>query len=215
MHLAVTTLAFISTAFILAYGITRVGHSRTEMLQIVDVAVLITMVVTPLFGYAADRVGRKPVYVVGAFAAVVLAFPAFAALNSGTFIGAVLAICGLVIPSMCMYTTQGAWFPELFPTAVRVTAAGVGVQLATTALGGPAPTIAQALIRQSHGHSWSVALYVAGVCFCSMIFALLTPETHPRRRGSYSVGSAFGSAATSGSGVTAPSEPAPGSASNG
>jgi MFS family permease len=221
MHLAVTTLAFVSTAFILAYGITKVGHSRTEMLQIVDVSVLIVMVVTPFFGRAVDRVGRKPVYVLGAFAAVVLAFPSFAALNSGTFIGGVGAICGLIIPSMCMYTTQGAWFPELFPTAVRVTAAGVGVQLATTALGGPAPTIAQALIRQSHGHSWSVALYVAGVCFCSMIFALLTPETHPRRAraqrwsGRSTVGSASGSAATFGSGVCAPSDPAPGSESSG
>jgi MFS family permease len=174
-------LTFVSTAFILAYGITRVGYSRTEMLQISDVAVLIVMCATPLFGRAADRVGRKPVYLAGAFAAVVLAFPSFWALNSGTFIGGVGAICGLILPSMAMYTTQGAWFPELFPPQFRVTGSGFGVQLATAALGGPAPTIAQALLRSSHGHSWSVSTYIAGVCFTSLIFAALTPETRPAR----------------------------------
>jgi hypothetical protein len=62
----------------------------------------------------------------------------------------------------------------------------LGVQLATAALGGPAPTIAQALIRHSHGHSWSVSLYVAGVCFASLIFAVLTPDTRLGRRPSRS-----------------------------
>jgi metabolite-proton symporter len=196
MHLAVTTLAFLSTAFVLAYGITKVGYSRTEMLQISDVAVLIAMAVTPIFGRAADRVGRKTLYIGGAFAAVVLAYPAFWSLNSGTFIGGVGCIVGLVVPSMAMYTTQGAWFPELFPPKFRVTGSGLGVQLATAALGGPAPTIAQALIRHSHGHSWSVSLYVAGVCFSSLIFAVLTPDTRPGKcRGKQTASSAVAAGA--------------------
>jgi MHS family metabolite:H+ symporter-like MFS transporter len=109
-----------------------------------------------------------------------LAFPAFWALDSGTFVGGVAAIDGLILPSMSMYTTQGAWFPELFPARFRVTGAGLGVQLATVVLGGPAPTIAQALLRASHGRSWSVAAYIAGVAFTSLVFVLLTPETLPR-----------------------------------
>jgi MFS family permease len=152
------------------------------MLEVMLTAVLVACAVNPLFGRAGDLIGRRTVYVLGASAAIVLAFPAFRALDSGTFVGGVAAFDGLILPSMAMYTTQGAWFPELFPPKFRVTGSGLGVQLATAALGGPAPTIAQALIRHSHGHSWSVSLYVAGVCFASLIFAALTPDTRPRRR---------------------------------
>jgi MFS family permease len=180
MHLIVTTLTFVSLAFVLAYGIARAGYSRTEMLEVMLTAVLIACAVNPLFGRAGDLIGRRTVYVLGASAAIVLAFPAFRALDSGTFVGGVAAFDGLILPSMAMYTTQGAWFPELFPAKFRVTGAGLGVQLATVALGGPAPTIAQALLRSSHGKSWSVAAYICGVAAVSLTFALLTPESRPR-----------------------------------
>jgi MFS family permease len=183
MHLIVTTLAFTATAFVLAYGIARVGFPRTEMLQVVCVAVLVAIALNPIFGRAGDIVGRRPVYLAGAAAAIVLAFPAFWALNTGTFVGGVGGILGLVLPSMAMYTTQGAWFPELFPAQFRVTGAGLGVQLATVALGGPAPTIAQALLRASHGRSWSVSTYLCGVALVSLFFALLSQETSPARAG--------------------------------
>jgi MFS family permease len=179
MHLIVTTLTFVTLAFVLAYGISHAGFSRTEMLQVLCVAIAIAMLINPVWGRAGDAFGRRKVYVGAAFAAIVLAFPNFAALNTGTFIGGVACIVGLIVPSMAMYTTQGAWFPELFPARFRVTGAGLGVQLATVVLGGPAPTIAQALLRASHGRSWSVSMYLCGVAAVSLIFALLTPETNP------------------------------------
>jgi MFS family permease len=181
MHLIVTTLAYVSLAFVLSFGITRAGFSRTEMLEVVCVAVVVAWVVNPLFGRAGDVIGRRTVYLLGASAAALLAFPAFWALNSGTFVGGVAAVDGLIVPSMAMYTTQGAWFPELFPAKFRVTGAGLGVQLATAVLGGPAPTIAQALLRASHGHSWSVAAYISAVALTSLTFVLLSPETLPVR----------------------------------
>jgi MFS family permease len=181
MHLIVTTLTFVSLAFVLSYGISRVGYTRTEMLEVLSVGVVIVGLVTPCYGWAVDRLGRRSVYACGAIAAAALAFPAFRALNTGTFVGGVAAIDGLLLPSMAMYTTQGAWFPELFPARFRVTGAGLGVQLATVALGGPAPTIAQSLLRASHGRSWSVAAYICSVAVVSLCFTLLTPETLPRR----------------------------------
>jgi len=143
------------------------------MLQISDVAVLIVMCATPLFGRAADRVGRKPVYLAGASAAVVLAFPSFWALNSGTFIGASRDL--RADPAQHGHVHDaGRLVPELFPAPVpghrlRVRRA-VGHRRARR----PRPTIAQALLRSSHGHSWTVSTYIAGVCFTSLIFAALT-----------------------------------------
>jgi MHS family shikimate/dehydroshikimate transporter-like MFS transporter len=181
MHLIVTTLTYVSLAFVLSYAITRAGFTRTEMLEVICVATVIAWSGVPVFARAGDLVGRRTVYLLGALAAALLAFPAFRALNTGTFLGGVAAVDGLILPSMAMYTTQGAWFPELFPARLRVTGAGLGVQLATVALGGPAPTIAQALMRASHGRIWSVAGYVSGVALVSLVFVLLTPETVPTR----------------------------------
>ncbi|HEX3827177.1 MAG TPA: MFS transporter [Sporichthyaceae bacterium] len=181
MHLIVTTLTFVSLAFVLSYAITRAGFTRTEMLEVICVGALVAGLCIPLFARAGDLVGRRTVYLVGALAAAALAFPAFRALDTGTFVGGVAAVDALIVPSMAMYTTQGAWFPELFPAQLRVTGAGLGVQLATVILGGPAPTIAQALMRASHGHTWSVAAYVSGVALVSAVFVLCTPETLPAR----------------------------------
>jgi MFS family permease len=179
MHLAVTTLAFTATAFLISYGVRVVGYSRTDMLEIVCIAVGVGICINPFLGRAVDAFGRKRLYLVGALGMVAMGFPAFAAFNTGSYVGGVVAILALLLPSMTMYVSQGAWFPELFPPQYRVTGAGLGVQLATVILGGPAPTIATWLLDLSDGHSWSVSLWLCIVGSVSACFVLLTPETRP------------------------------------
>jgi MHS family shikimate/dehydroshikimate transporter-like MFS transporter len=179
MHLTVTTLAFTSTTFVISFGVKSAGYTRSEMLAVVCTGVAITMVGAPFLGLLVDRVGRKPLYVAGTLATMALAFPAFRLLETGEFVPGVGAVLCLIGPSTVLYTTQGAFFTELFPPELRVTGAGLGVQLATVALGGPAPVIAQSLLTHSHGRPWSVSLYICGVAFTSLVFALLTPDTKP------------------------------------
>jgi metabolite-proton symporter len=179
MHLTVTTLAFTSTTFVISFGVKSAGYTRNEMLGVVCVGVALTMVVAPFLGLLCDRVGRRSMYVAGTLATMCLAFPAFWLLETGEFAAGVGAVLCLIGPSTVLYTTQGAFFTELFPPELRVTGAGLGVQLATVALGGPAPMIAQSLLTSSHGRPWSVSLYICCVAFASLVCALLTRDTRP------------------------------------
>jgi MHS family shikimate/dehydroshikimate transporter-like MFS transporter len=181
MHLIVTTLAFTSTTFLVSYGVKTAGFTRSEMLGAVCAGVGIAALFAPLLGLLVDRVGGKRMYVTGALLTMALIFPAFRLLETGEFGFGVLAVLCIMGPSTVMYTTQAAFFTGLFPAAYRVTGAGLGVQLATVALGGPAPLIAQSLLTRSGGESWSVAAYICGVALVSMIFALLTREPRPDR----------------------------------
>ena len=180
MHLTVTTLAFTSTTFLVSYGVKSVGFTRSEMLAVVCTGVGLGMLVAPLLGLLVDRVGRKPMYVAGTLLTMAGAFPAFRLLDTGEFWAGVAAVLCLIGPSTVLYTTQAAFFTELFPPAYRVTGAGLGVQLATVALGGPAPIIAQSLLTRSDGRPWAVSAYLCCVAAVSLTCALLTRDTRPR-----------------------------------
>ncbi len=174
MHLTVTTLAFTSTTFVVSFGVKSAGFTRNEMLGVVCTGVAITMVFAPLLGVLCDRVARRSMYIAGTLITMALAFPAFWLLETGEFAAGVGAVLCLIGPSTVLYTTQGAFFTELFPPELRVTGAGLGVQLATVALGGSAPMIAQALLNRSDGRPWSVSAYICCVAFVSLVSALLT-----------------------------------------
>ena len=181
MHLTVTTLAFLGTTFCVSYGVKSAGFTRSEMLAVVCTGVALVMLVAPLLGTLCDTVGRRPMYVAGTLLAMAGAFPAFRLLGTGEFWPGVAGVVCLLGPSTVLYTTQASFFTELFPAAYRVTGAGLGVQLATVLLGGPAPMIATSLMTRSGGEVWAVSAYVCGVASVSLLCALLTKDTKPVR----------------------------------
>lgn len=182
MHLANTTVAYILTVFLLSYGVNAAGFSRNTILLITIAATVIVLPLMPMIGALSDRVGRRPVYLAGTMLTVGAAFPLFWLVDTGRFAPALIGVIGLLTANYLMYTTQGAFFTELFDPDVRVSGAALGVQVATVIAGGTAPLIAQALLTSSGGQSWTVALYVAGVGVISTIATLLTRETRERSR---------------------------------
>jgi MFS family permease len=183
MHLMVAGFATTLLVFYIPYGVKHVHFTRTEMLQIVFTATVITSVISPFLGGLSDRFGRRRVYVVGTALGLVGPFASFALLDKGSWGLAVLGILCLVLPIAATFQVQGAWFPELFPAEARVTSAGLGSQLATVVVGGPAPAVSASLLAHGHGKPWWVAGYLACLALASMTAALLTPETRPAPEG--------------------------------
>lgn len=180
MHLANTTVAYILTVFLLSYGVSDAGFSQNAMLGISIAATIILLPLIPVIGSVSDRIGRRPVYLAGTLLTMGAAFPLFWLLDTGQFVPALLGTLGLLTANYLMYTTQGAFFTELFDADVRVSGAALGVQVATVLAGGTAPLIAQSLLSASDGQSWSVALYIVAVGAVSTIAALFTRETNKK-----------------------------------
>jgi MFS transporter, MHS family, shikimate and dehydroshikimate transport protein len=166
MYLGVTVIYYVNTVFMLAYLTTQLDQSRTTALALSLGANLIAFLAIGAGGVLSDRFGRRPIYIGGALFVVIMAFPAFALINTRE---PVLMFIGIVLQGVGMYLfagVQGSYFAELFETRVRYSSMSLGITLATMIGGGTAPSLATALVAWAGGSSWPVAVY-------SMLIGLL------------------------------------------
>jgi MFS family permease len=113
----------------------------------------------------------------GAIFIILFAFPFFWLIDLRSTTALAFAITlGLIIHS-AMYGPQAAFFSELFGTRVRYSGASLGYQLASPLAGGLAPLIATALLANSGGKPWPVALYLIGMAGITIISVWLAEET--------------------------------------
>ena len=169
------TLFYISTVFSLSYGVSALHFTRQSFLGLLCIAVLFMAFATPISAWASDRFGRKPVLIVGIVAAILSGFAMEPLLGSGSV---PLVLLFLVIELFLMGVTfapMGALLPELFPTNVRYTGAGVAYNLGGILGASVAPYIAQVLAARG-GLTW-VGGYVSVAALVSLIGVLCMRET--------------------------------------
>jgi MFS family permease len=127
------------------------------------IAHIVHMLVIPPIGALADRIGRKPVYFIGAVLAGTWGFFAFPMFDTKSPAIILLAICiGLIIHAF-MYASQPAIMSEMFPTRMRYSGVSLGYQVTSIVAGSLAPIIAAALL-QRFGSWVPVAIYLAIAC---------------------------------------------------
>jgi len=135
------------------------GYDETHgLLQIVVVMIVLLGLIHPL-GALTDRIGRRPVIILGCAGFVVLPLPCFALIQLGglvsIFIG--LMVMGLVL--VCFLATMSAALPALFPTEIRSGALSVAFNLSVSAFGGTTPFVAEALVSGT-GNDYTPAFYM-------------------------------------------------------
>jgi MFS family permease len=171
-------LFYISTVYMLGYGVRSLGLSRVSLLQMLCVAILFMAVATPVSAALADRVGRRPVLLASAViaAAVGLMMPALLAQGPG----GVLAFLSLALGAMGLtFAPLGALLPELFPTEVRYTGAASAYNLGGILGASLAPSLAQVL-EAAGGIAW-VGNYIAVAATISFLAILSMRETRDDR----------------------------------
>jgi MFS family permease len=169
------TLFYNATTFSLSYGVGSLHIPRQTFLGLLCIAVVFMALATPLSARASDRFGRKPVLIVGIIAAILSGFTMAPLLGSGE---PLLVLLFLVIQLFLMGVTfapMGALLPELFPTNVRYTGAGVTYNLGGILGASVAPYIAQVLA--AHGGLPWVGAYVSVAAAVSLIGVLCMRET--------------------------------------
>ncbi|MFF4378902.1 MFS transporter [Kitasatospora sp. NPDC001547] len=167
---------YVMTTFVLTYAVTHAHFSKQTALNAVLIASAIQFALIPLFGALSDRVGRRPVYLVGAVGVGAWAFVFFGLVDLGSFGSLVTAVTvGLVFHS-AMYAPQAAFFSELFATRMRYSGASIGAQFSSVAAGAPAPLIATALLKD-YGSATPISVYVAIAAVITVVAVLCGRET--------------------------------------
>jgi MFS transporter, MHS family, shikimate and dehydroshikimate transport protein len=161
----------------LDYGTRSLGLSSDAMLA----AVLISSAfqIPALIGFAAltDRVGRRPVYLIGAVLLGLWAFPMFWLVDTRNIVLITVALTlGQVFLSM-MYGPQAALYAEMFSARVRYSGASLGYQGASVFAGGLAPIIMVWLLEAT-GTSLSVSFYILAMAAVTFLSVYLITHTY-------------------------------------
>jgi MFS family permease len=168
---------YVIVTYMLSYltsGDTPIAERSTALTGLITAAAL-GVVTTILWGRLTDRIGRKPVYLVGSLAIIVFAFPMFLIVNTGVPAAIVFVyIVALPVIHDMLAGTQGAWFSELFHTNTRASGASLGYQF-SAAISGFIPLIAAAVAVPL---GWGgVALVYLGCGVLGLLGTVLTRET--------------------------------------
>jgi metabolite-proton symporter len=170
---------YIFTIVITTYVTTQLELPSSFAINAVLIGAAVHVVAIPLWGILSDRIGRRPVYLVGAAGVGAWAFAFFALLNTKNFaLAAIAVVVGLVLHG-AMYGPQAAFLSELFGTTVRYSGVSIGYQLASILAGGLAPIIAVALLAAYHS-GYAVAVYVAISAIVTIVAVALYSETRHR-----------------------------------
>ncbi|MFA6123875.1 MAG: MFS transporter [Sphingomonas sp.] len=170
-------LAFYAyTTYMQKFLANTVGFSVQTATAIMTAALVVFMLVQPLFGALADRVGRRPMLLVFGLGGAIVSVPVFSALESVRTPGAAFAIVLVPLLLLAAYTSISALVKaELFPAHIRALGVAFPYAIGNAAFGGTAEYVALSL-KGWHVESafyWyvSVMLALTSVCFW------LLPET--------------------------------------
>ena len=176
LRFAENIMYYLVVTFSIVYLRTALEMDVAQILSWLVIAHIVHMIVIPPIGALTDRIGRKPVYLIGTLLAATwgfIAFPMFDTRSPGVII---LAIClGLVIHAF-MYAPQPAIMSEMFPTRMRYSGVSLGYQVTSIVAGSLAPIIATALLS-STGSYIPVAVYLAIAAGVTLIAVISMRET--------------------------------------
>ncbi|MBO3680545.1 MFS transporter [Streptomyces sp. NEAU-YJ-81] len=171
---------YVITAFVLVYATSdHVDLGKQTALNAVLIASAVHFAVIPAWGALSDRIGRRPVYLLGAVGVGAWAFPFFLLIDTKGFPALLLAVTVGLIFHGAMYAPQAAFFSEMFATRMRYSGASIGAQFASVAAGAPAPLIATALLAD-YGSATPIALYVIAAALLTVVAVGVAKETRDR-----------------------------------
>jgi MFS family permease len=169
---------YLWTVFLPTYAHLTTGIPLAEAFVANAVALAVFAAVLPLAGGLSDRVGRKPMLLVGGVGFILGTYPLLAAVREGGFVTLLLVSLAGCLLLACIDSVMAATFSELVPAHIRVTGIGIPYSIAGALFGGTAPLISAAFI--SAGTPDLISVYVIAVMVVAVSVWLFMPETRKR-----------------------------------
>jgi MFS family permease len=173
----VSAVSTIFGVYALSYAVNTVHIPRSTMLWVAILTNVVALIAIPLWAMAADRFGRRPVFVIGAIIPGILMFPFLSAISQSNI--AMVFVWGILMSGLFYSGSNGVWpsfYAEMFSTRVRLSGMAIGTQIGF-ALAGFGPTIAAAIQKPGPQGWMPVAWFTLGACVVASLSALTARET--------------------------------------
>lgn len=165
--------------FALAFATSGAGHlDKATMLWVSVASNAVAIAAIPLWAALSDRVGRRPIWVLGALASALTFAVYLWAISSGSV--ALVFVAGVMHAGVAYSAVNGLWpsfFTEMFDARVRYTGFAIGTQTGFL-LAGFSPSIAVAITGGTGATWWPVAAFAAVCGVVSAVAGLTARETH-------------------------------------
>lgn len=153
-----------------------VGFGRTTAIAANFIAFFVTVPLVPIVGMLGDRIGRKPLLLIGAPGFILLSVPGYMLASTGNFFLAIVGQVLVALPWSFVVSAVAVIIVEIFPTRVRYSGASIGYNFGYMIFGGTAPIVATALVS-AMGSAIAPAIYLIVVALAVLPAVFLLPET--------------------------------------
>jgi MFS family permease len=177
LRMAETGGYYITTSFMLSYvALAHVSTTR-HILWGTLIGSAIGLGSHLFFGALSDKIGRRPVFMVGAIFTIVFGVPMFMLINTGAIVMVIVAVAlSLLLSHDPIFAVEASWFSEQFPANVRSSGISLGYNGASV-IAGLLPIIATGMYG---AFGWiGPALMFSGLGIVSTCCALAMKETAP------------------------------------
>jgi MFS family permease len=174
---ATNSLFYVSISGLLSYATNSLGVRRDPLLAVVLAASVAMLVVIPWSGHISDRIGRRPLILIGGLGVAVWAFPYFWLVGTAS-LAAIFAAVTVGFVFQCLtYGPIASFLGELFAPSVRYSGASLAYQLSAVIVSGGTPFLMTALIAGT-GSTVPVAAYITLMGLITFASAWFLPETN-------------------------------------
>ena len=165
--LCTTVAFFVQIVFVVTYATQSAGVPRPVVLNAILAATAVELVLLPLFAAWADRIGVKPVAILGAVMTIVFSFPFFWLVDMGTATAITVACCVAMFGISALFAVLPAFASNLFEPRVRYSGVAIAFGLAGI-IAGSTPLIATSLYAWTNSY-WPIAVYMMVIGLVSII----------------------------------------------
>jgi metabolite-proton symporter len=163
------------TTYMQKYLVNTAGMSAKTASMVMTSALLVYMLIQPLFGTLSDRIGRRTSMIAFGALGALSTMPVLHALSTVRSPYAALGLVLLELAIISLYTSIGGLIKaEMFPIEVRALAVGLSYALANAVFGGSAEFVALEL--KSLGHESAFYWYVTIFCALTLLVSLRMPD---------------------------------------
>ncbi|GAA5165985.1 MFS transporter [Amycolatopsis dongchuanensis] len=175
---ATNSLFYVSISGLLSYGTGKLGLQRNPLLAVVLAASVAMLVTIPWSGHLSDKLGRRPLILIGGLGVAAWAFPYFGLVNTKSLPLIFVAVAVGFVFQCLTYGPIASFLGELFAPNVRYSGASLSYQLSAIIVSGGTPFLMTALIAET-GSTVAVAAYIMAMGLITFVSAWFLPETNP------------------------------------